>query len=54
MRIQGSQKLHNEWCGECEVACRDKHACNDKFESKEHRVVSTCVQEQAEIISDIE
>jgi len=36
MRIQGSQKLPNEWCGECHVACRDKHTCIDKSESKEH------------------
>ena len=34
MQIQGSQKLPNEWCGECHVACRDKHMCIDKFESK--------------------
>ena len=31
MRIQGSQKLPNEWCSECQVACRDKHMCIDKF-----------------------
>ena len=34
MRIQESKKLPNEWCGECQVACRDKHACIDKFELK--------------------
>ena len=23
-------KLPNEWCGECQVACRDMHTCIDK------------------------
>jgi len=32
----GESELPNEWCGKCQVACSDKHACIDKFESKEH------------------
>ena len=43
MQIQESQKLPNEWCDECQVACRNKHTCIDKSESKEcveNRVVS--------------
>ena len=35
MRIQGSQKLPNEWCGECQVACRNKHTCINKSELKD-------------------
>ena len=34
MRIQWSQKLLNEWCGKCQVACIDKHTCIDKSELK--------------------
>ena len=34
IRIQGSQKLPNEWYGECQVACRKKYMCIDKSESK--------------------
>ena len=30
----GELELPNEWCGECQVASKDKHACNDKSESK--------------------
>jgi len=51
MRIQESQKLSNEWCGECQVACRVKHTSVDKSESLiciENCVVSTGIQEQVE------
>ena len=34
MRIQGSQKLPNEWCGEGQVAYRDKYTCIDKSNQK--------------------
>jgi len=27
-------ELPNKWYDECQVACRDKHTCIDKFESK--------------------
>ena len=29
----GDSELPIEWCGECHVTCRDKHACIDKFKS---------------------
>ena len=28
----GESELPNEWCGECQVACRNKHACINKSE----------------------
>jgi len=34
MQVQGNQKLSNEWCGECQVVCRDKYTCINKSESK--------------------
>jgi len=40
----GESELPNEWCDECQVACRDKHMCIDKFKLKaciKNRVVST-------------
>jgi len=29
----GESEFPNEWCCECQVACKDKHTCIDKFES---------------------
>ena len=29
----GESELPNEWYGECQVACKDKHTCVDKSES---------------------
>jgi len=34
MQVYGSQKLPNEWPGECQVAYRDKYMCISKFESE--------------------
>ena len=33
---QGESELPYEWYYECQAACRDKHACIDIFELKEH------------------
>jgi len=30
----GELELTNKWCGECQVAYRDKHTCIDKSESR--------------------
>ena len=42
----GESELPNEWCGECQVACRDKHTCIDKSKSKE-QVLKTLSWAQA-------
>jgi len=34
MQVQGSQKFPNEWQGECQLACKNKYTCIDKFKSE--------------------
>ena len=32
-KVPRESELPNEWCDECQVACRDKHMCVDKSKS---------------------